>query len=86
MFKDPNEIVVEHKRCIFICTEKFSKDNKHRIIKGKKAEEGIPFLLYTLTILFEFVKASMSFLFNLTKIKRLKEKCTLCSWSKYDFR
>lgn len=49
LFKDPSKIVVEHKRCIFICAEKFSKDNKYRTIKGKKAEEGIPFLLYTLT-------------------------------------
>lgn len=63
LFKDPRKIVVEHKRCIFICAEKFSKDNKHRTIKGKKAEEGNTlFTIYT--YIFEFFKASMFFLFN----------------------
>lgn len=27
-FKDQNKIVVEHIRCIFMCTENFSKDDK----------------------------------------------------------
>lgn len=36
LFKDPNEIVVEHKRCIFMCTEKFGRIINTEPLRGRR--------------------------------------------------